>query len=175
MGVANNSFKKRIIISIIWITVFSAICLNGFSQYKKNAVVLELAGKSYYYFDLSYERILSEKFHIGGGAGLGNIYSLFIWQYGKVLEYNFRFPIYGAYAFGREKHHAITEFGVTIQDECYSMGSSDINFRPFIAFGYELKGSNIIFRVTGYLFYVDKNESSPAFMPWGGVSIGVPF
>ncbi len=175
MGITNNSFKKRIVIFILWIAVFSAICPDSFSQYKKNAIVLELAGKSYYYFDLSYERFLSEKFHLGLGAGMGNINSLFIWQYGRILEYNFRFPIYGGYAFGEEKHHIITEFGVTIQDKCYSRGSSDINFQPFIAFGYEFKGSNIIIRVPGYLLYIGKSEFSPIIMPWGGVSIGVPF
>jgi len=55
---------------IIWVFVFSAVCLNGFSQYKKNAVVLELAGKAFSFYDISYERYLSERLHLGAGVGL---------------------------------------------------------------------------------------------------------
>jgi hypothetical protein len=51
MEIAFSSFNKRIVKFILWVVVFSAVCLNGFSQNKKNAVVLELAGKAFSYYE----------------------------------------------------------------------------------------------------------------------------
>jgi hypothetical protein len=52
---AGNLCKKKTIKLIIWTAMYSVVCLNSYSQYKKNAVVLDLAGKSVYYFDITYK------------------------------------------------------------------------------------------------------------------------
>lgn len=155
--------------------MFSVVCLNGYSQYKKNAVVLDLAGKSVYYFDITYERQLSEKFHLGAGAGLAGISTLYKNTDERFKEFNIRFPVYGAYSFGRKKHHLISELGLTIDA---FFGTPKINISslwPFISCGYEFKGDNIIIRIPVYLGYIGKNEWFPRVMPWAGLSIGVPF
>jgi hypothetical protein len=169
-----NSFNKRIKF-LFWVVIFSAVCLNGFSQYKKNAVVLDIAGKCFYYFDISYERYLSEKFHFGAGAGLAGISSGSTAPDEIHTEFNIRFPVYAAYAFGKTKHHVITEYGLTADCIFSSVGSYVLSLWPFISVGYEYKGSKIIIRVPVYLAYIGENEFFPAFSPWAGLSIGVPF
>jgi hypothetical protein len=172
---ACNLCKKKTIKLIIWTAMFSMVCLNSYSQYKKNAVVLDLAGKSFYYFDITYERYLSEKFHLGAGAGLAGISTLYKNSDEKAMEFNIRFPIYGAYALGKKKHHIISEFGLTIDALFCSFGSSISSLWPFISIGYEFKGDNMIIRIPVYLGYIGKNEWYPSVMPWAGLSIGVPF
>jgi hypothetical protein len=167
--------KKETIKLIIWSAIYLQLCLNSFSQDKKNAVVLDLGGKTAYYYDISYERYLSEKFHLGAGAGLAGISTLYKYPDEKATQFNIRIPLYGAYALGKKKHHAITEFGLTIDGLFCSLGSTVLNLWPFISIGYEFKGDNIIIRVPFYLGYVGKNEFFPFIMPWAGLSIGVPF
>jgi hypothetical protein len=170
-----NLYKKKIIKLILVTAICSAVSLNSYSQYKKNAVVLDLAGKSFYYFDITYERYLSEKFHLGAGAGLAGISTLYKNSDEKAMEFNIRFPIYGAYALGKKKHHIISEFGLTIDALFCSFGSSISSLWPFISIGYEFKGDNMIIRIPVYLGYIGKNEWYPSVMPWAGLSIGVPF
>jgi len=160
---------------LIWTIFITMVSLNCYSQYKKNVLVLDLAGKSFYYFDISYERYLSEKFHLGAGAGLAGVSTLFVNPDESFKEYNIRFPLYGAYVFGKKKHHAISELGLTF-DCIFSSGRSYVSaLFPFISIGYEFKGEKIIVRVPVYLGYIGKNEWYPSVMPWAGVSIGVPF
>lgn len=170
-----NLYKKRTIKLIIWIAIYSMVCLNSFSQYKKNVVVLDLAGKSFYYFDISYERYLSEKFHLGAGAGLAGISTLYLNPDEMAREFNIRFPVYVAYALGKKKHHAISELGLTIDCIFSSFGSYVSSLWPFISIGYEYKGDKVIIRVPVYLGYIGENEWYPSVMPWAGLSIGVPF
>jgi hypothetical protein len=170
-----NLFRKKTIELILVTVLVSLICQESFSQYKKNAVVLDLAGKSFYYFDISYERYLSEKFHLGAGVGLAGISTLYISQDEMSKEYNIRFPIYGAYTLGKKKHHAVSELGITIDATFSSFGNYVQGVFPFISIGYEFKGENIIIRVPFYLGYVGENEWYPSIMPWAGFSIGVPF
>ncbi len=168
-------FRKRIAKLILCTAIFTVLSLNSFSQYKKNAVILDLAGKSLYYFDISYERYLLENFHFGAGAGLAGISELYINPDEKETEFNIRFPIYCGYSFGKKRHHAIAETGITLDCiNCFS-GSSDISVWPFISIGYEYRGSRIIIRVPVYAIYVGPNEWWPPVWPWAGVSIGVPF
>ncbi len=155
--------------------VCSVVSLNSYSQYNKNAVVLDLAGKSFYYFDITYERYLSEKFHLGAGAGLAGISTLFKNADEKATEFNIRFPVYGAYVLGKKKHRVISELGLTIDSFICSFGSSISSLWPFISIGYEFKGDNMFLRIPVYLGYIGKNEWFPSVMPWAGLSIGVPF
>jgi len=170
-NLCNKKTKKLIICTIIYLVG----CLNGFSQYKKNALVLELAGKSFYYFDISYERYLSEKFHLGTGVGMANISTLEISPDKRVTQFNIRFPVYGAFTMGKKKHHLISEFGLTFDTYFISFGSSVSSLWPFLSIGYELKGDNIIIRVPVYLGYIGNHGWFPRVMPWVGLSIGVPF
>jgi hypothetical protein len=168
-------FRKRTVKFILCTAVLTVICLNSFPQYKKNAVILDLAGKSLYYFDIAYERYLVESFHLGAGAGLAGISHMYINEEEKELDLNLRFPVYCGYSFGKRRHHAIAETGITLDCiNCFS-GSSDISVWPFISIGYEYRGSKIIIRVPVYAIYVGHNEWWPPVWPWAGVSIGVPF
>jgi len=168
-------FRKRTAKFILCTAVLTVICLNSFPQYKKNAVILDLAGKSLYYFDIAYERYLVENFHFGAGAGLAGISYMYINEVEKELDLNLRFPIYCGYSFGKKRHHAIAETGFTLDCiNCFS-GNSDISLWPFISVGYEYRGSRIIIRVPVYAIYVGPNEWWPPVWPWAGVSIGVPF
>jgi hypothetical protein len=175
MHCIRNIAGKRVNRLMFWTALFSMFCLNSFSQYKKNAVMLDLAGKSFYYFDISYERYLSLQFHLGVGAGLAGISTLYKSQDEKTTEVNLRFPVYGGYSFGKNRHHIITEIGLTIDGSFSSFESSVLSIWPFISAGYEFKADKIIFRVPVYLGYIGKNEWYPPVMPWVGVSIGVPF
>jgi len=160
--------KLRIILRII---IFSLSSLNGFSQYEKNAVVLDLLGKSVYYFDISYERYLSEKFHLGTGIGLSEIST---WDdVGTINTYNF--PLYAGFALGKKKHHAISELGIHFDWVTNFEGYNNFELYPFFSFGYEYKGDNILFRVPIYLFYTGEFVSAPPLVPWIGLSVGVPF
>ena len=148
------------------------ICLNSYPQYKKNAVVIELLGKSSYYFDISYERNLSERIHIGGGIGTSGIDHL-DFNGGTFNRLNFSIPLYGAYSFGQKRHRIISEigasiFGNTTPDSFLSF--SDVT--PFIWIGYEYKGEHYVFRVPVYFAYIGRNEFFPSVMPWLGVSFG---
>jgi hypothetical protein len=175
MRIVGNLCKKKTIKLIIWTITYSVICLNSFAQYKKNVVVLDLAGKSFYYFDISYERYLSEKFHFGAGVGLAGISTLYINPDEQFNEYNIRFPIYGAYALGKKKHHVISELGMTI-DGIFSSSETYISsLWPFLSIGYEFKGDKIVIRIPVYLGYIGENEWYPKVMPWAGLSFGVPF
>jgi len=162
--------RKRKLIP--WFLLLSLICQNGFSQYKKNAVVLELLGKSFYYFDVTYERNFSDKIHIGTGIGLGGIYHLY-YNGGDFHEVNFSIPIYGAYSFGQKKHRLITEMGMSVWGN--TEHDSFVYFTdliPFISAGYEYKGEHYVFRVPVYFAYIGRNEFFPSVMPWIGVSFG---
>lgn len=167
--------RKRTLKIILLTILFSVICSDSFCQFKKNALVLDLAGKTFSYFDISYERYLSEKFHLGAGVGLGDISTLYINPDEMAKEYSIRFPVYGAYRLGKKKHHALTELGMTIDATFSSFGSSISSLIPFISIGYEFKGENIIIRVPVYLLYIGKNEWYPGIIPWAGFSVGVPF
>jgi hypothetical protein len=160
---------------IIWTILLSVVCLNCFSQYKKNAIVLELAGKSFGYFDISYERYLSERFHFGGGIGMAGRSQLY-YDGGMFHRYNFRTPLYGAYTFGQRKHHLISEFGTSIS--WFTGPNGTVNFDGqflFISFGYEYKGEKFVFRAPVYLAYVGSNNFMPPVMPWFGLSFGKLF
>ena len=162
--------RKRKLIP--WFLLLSLICQEWFFQYKKNAVILEVLGKSCYYFDISYERNVTERIHIGTGIGLGGIYHLY-YNGGDFHEVNFSIPIYGAYSFGQKKHRLITEIGMSILGNTtpYSLLSfSDVT--PFISAGYEYKGEHYVFRVPVYFAYIGRNEFFPSVMPWIGVSFG---
>jgi hypothetical protein len=175
MGMGRNFMPGKYKRILIWTIIVSMVSLNSFSQYKKNALVLDLAGKSFYYFDISYERYLSEKFHLGAGAGLAGISILYKNPDESFKEFNIRFPVYGAYAFGKKKHHVISELGLTLECVFSSAGSSVSSLWPFFSIGYEFKGEKIIIRVPVYLVYIGENEWYPGVVPWAGVSIGVPF
>jgi len=150
----------------------SAICLNCLSQYKKNAVVFELLGKSSYYFDISYERNLSERIHLGSGIGLAGIYHLY-YSGGEFHEVNFSIPIYGAYSFGQKKHHLLSEIGMSVWGNTVHDGFVYFtDLIPFISAGYEYKGVHYVFRVPVYFAYIGRNEFFPSVMPWIGVSFG---
>lgn len=138
-------------------------------------MVLDLAGKTVYYFDISYERYLSEKFHLGAGAGLAGISTLYRTSSEKATELNVRFPIYCGYSWGKKRNHMTSELGLTIDSNLGSFGSYILSLWPFISVGYEFKGDKVIIRVPVYLGYVGKNEFFPALLPWAGLSIGVPF
>jgi hypothetical protein len=148
---------------------------NCFSQYRKNAIVLELAGKSYGYFGVSYERYLTEKIHIGGGIGMSGRPRLYYAE-GWFTCYEFTIPLYGAYAFGHRKHHAISEFGTTIRGSTGPNGSTNFD-EPFvfISCGYEYKGERFFFRAPLYLTYIGRNEFFPTVVPWLGLSFGMLF
>ena len=171
----NQRSELRVMIKvkfIIWSFLLSVICLNCFSQYKKNAIISELAGKSFGYFDISYERYLSERFHFGGGIGLSGRDHLY-YNGGMFTRTNFTIPLYGAYAFGQKKHHAISELGTTIRGYTGPNGSLNLDGQfLFISFGYEYKGEKFIFRAPVYLAYVGSNEFFPPVMPWFGLSFG---
>ena len=161
--------KGKLITSFLFL---SLICLNSFSQYKKNAVVFELLGKSSYYFDISYERNLSERIHIGSGIGLAGINHLY-YSGGDFHEVNFSIPIYGAYSFGQKKHRLISEIGISIRGETVPDGFAHFtDLIPFISAGYEYKGERYFLRVPVYLSYIGRNEFFPSVMPWIGVSFG---
>lgn len=172
MGKTYDSNMKRFLKFIALVSLLFAVGLNGFSQYKKNIIVLELAGKSYYYFDLCYERFFSEKLHFGLGAGMGEISTLYLSPDEQVYEYNLSFPIYGGYTFGQGKHRLNTELGVSIFGEFFPGEDPILEPMPFISGGYELRGAKFIFRIPVYLTYVGVNEFFPAVMPWAGLSIG---
>jgi len=146
--------------------------MNGISQYKKNAVVFEVLGKSFYYFDISYERNVTERIHIGSGIGLAEINHLY-YIGGDFHKVNYSIPIYVAYSFGQKKHRLISEIGVSVLGNTtpYSILSfSDVT--PFISAGYEYKGEHYVFRVPVYFAYIGRNEFFPSVMPWIGVSLG---
>jgi Protein of unknown function (DUF3187). len=146
--------------------------MNGFSQYKKNAFVFEVLGKSCYYFDISYERNVTERIHIGSGIGLAGIHHLY-YIGGDFHKVSYSIPIYVAYSFGQKKHRLISEIGMSILGNTtpYSLLSfSDVT--PFISAGYEYKGEHYVFRVPVYFAYVGRNEFFPSVMPWIGVSFG---
>jgi len=157
---------------IIWTIFLSVVCLNCFSQDKKNAVVLELAGKSFGYFDISYERYLSDRLHFGGGIGISGRSQLY-YNGGMFNRTNFTIPLYGAYAFGQRKHHVISEFGISLQGFTGPNGTVSLDGQYlFISVGYEYKGEKFIFRAPVYLAYVGSNEFFPPVMPWFGLSFG---
>lgn len=161
--------KSKSIISCLFLFL---ICLNGISQYKKNAVIFEVLGKSIYYFDISYERNITERFHIGTGIGLSGINHLY-YSGGSFTRLNFSIPLYGAYSFGQKKHRLISEIGASIMGNTTPdsfLSFSDVT--PFISTGYEYKGEHYVFRVPVYFAYIGKNEFFPSVMPWIGVSFG---
>lgn len=174
MEAAYNSLNKKIVKFIIWVVLFFAVCLSGFSQNKKNAVVLELAGKAFSYYDISYERYLCEKFHLGIGIGLEGVSKGYS-QSGEHTDFDFRFPLYCAYTFGKKKHHVMTEIGVTFEEHWHTGIGIYTDLWPFISGGYEYRGSKIIIRIPIYLTYVGPNEWWPSVLPWAGLGIGVPF
>lgn len=159
---------------IITVFVFSALWLNSFSQFRKNAVVLDIAGKAFSIYDISYERYLTEKLHFGVGIGLEAISKVY-YTGGETTNLDFRFPLYGAYSFGKKKHHVITELGVTFEEHFMTHAGINSDLWPFISCGYEFRGSRIIFRVPVYLTYVGQNAWWPSVLPWAGLSIGMPF
>jgi len=164
----------RLAIFNLWVVTFSAVCLNGFPQNKKNAVVLEIAGKAFSYYDVSYERYLFEKFHLGIGVGFESASKGFS-QSGEHTDFDFRFPIYAAYAFGKKKHKIMTEIGVTFEEHLHTGIGIITDLWPFISGGYEYHGEKIIVRFPIYLVYVGPNSWWPSVLPWAGLSLGVPF
>jgi len=153
--------------------VFFAACLNGFSQ-KKNAVVLEFGGKAFSYYDISYERYLGAKLHLGVGLGFEGASKAYS-QKGLSTELDFRIPVYAAWSFGKKKSHVMTELGVTLEEQWHTGLSLITDLWPFISGGYEYRGEKIIIRVPVYLVYVGPNAWFPPVLPWVGLSLGMPF
>jgi hypothetical protein len=153
----------------------SSVLINSYSQEKKNAIILELAGKSDYYFDLCYERSFYGKFHLGIGAGMGNINTLYISPEESGKEYELRFPVYGGYSFLKKKHRIITQLGGSLFYDYPTTGSSTSEFFPFVTAGYEFRGFSLILRAQIYLFFVGSYEEYSDFFPFAGISIGLPF
>ncbi len=174
MEIVYNFLNPRLFKFSLWIVVSFLFCCNGFSQTKKNAVVLEFAGKSFSYYDISYERYLCEKFRLGIGIGLEGMSKLYS-QSGVHSEFDLRFPVYGALILGKKKHHMITEIGVTFEEDWGIGIGTYTDLWSFISGGYEYIGSKFIFRLPIYLVYVGPNEWWPSVLPWAGLSIGVPF
>jgi hypothetical protein len=147
-------------IFVIWfISIF--FCLSGLSQDRKNAFTLELLGKSFYYFDISYERYLIDAFHVGGGVGISDIEHLQN-NGAKYNRYFYSIPFYCGYAFGPGKNHFISELGTTIIGETGPGESTNYSGRaPFISLGYEYKRDNFIFRAPVYLAYFGRNRFFP--------------
>lgn len=163
---------KEILLSIL----LSVVVSNSFSQYKKNAAILEIAGKSFTIFDVSYERYFSEKFHLGTGLGIGQRSNLVYGNGTFIKRFNFTIPVYGAYAFGLKKHHAISEFGLCFQGTYDTEFKTNFNEKiPFISIGYEFKSEGFIFRAPLYLAYIGDNDFLPSVVPWLGLSVGIPF
>jgi hypothetical protein len=154
--------------------LFTILGVNIYSQEKKNVITAELLGKSLTVFDVSYARYLSERFQVGAGIGLENARKVG-YDTETYMTYLFNFPIYGAYAWGTDKNHAISEFGVNIRAGSNFHGETGFSRPlPFISLGYEHKGDNFIFRIPVYAFYMGRDEIIPL-MPWLGISVGRRF
>ncbi len=148
------------------------ISLKSFSQEKKNAVTLEVLGKSIFFFDVNYARYLTEKFQVGVGIGLADVAKL-TYVDETVTRFDFRIPIYGSYAFSTKRRHLVSEFGITMGGYADSkIGTNLEGVVPFVSIGYEVKGENYVFRVPIYLMYAGENEFFSAVIPWVGVSLG---
>ena len=159
---------------LILMILFSHLSIAGFTQYKKNAVVAEIAGKSFSFFGLEYERFLTERFRIGTGIGIGSKEQLVYGNGDTFDRYNFSVPVYGVYAWGRKKHHAITEFGFTLRGVTGPVTKASFDeFYPYVSYGYEFKSDIFVFRIPVYLCYVGSSDFFPAVIPWLGLSFGV--
>ncbi len=155
--------------SFAFLMLFS---LKSFSQEKKNAVTLEVLGKSIFFFDINYGRYLTEKFQVGTGLGMAGV-SKIAFTDGTVTRFDFRVPIYGSYAFSTKRRHLVSEFGIIMGGYTDSKVGTNIDgVVPFISLGYEVKGEHYIFRVPVYLFYAGENELIGRVVPWVGVSLG---
>ena len=159
----------RVALSFAFLMLFS---LKSFSQEKKNAVTLEVLGKSIFFFDINYGRYLTEKFQVGAGLGMAGVSKItFIDE--TVTRFDFRIPIYGSYAFSTKRHHLVSELGIIMGGYTDSITGVNIDgVVPFISLGYEVKGENYVFRVPVYLFYAGENELIGRVVPWVGVSLG---
>lgn len=146
-----------------------------YSQEKKNAVSLEVLGKSLLVFDVNYGRYLSEKFQLGVGLGLSGVNKVtYIDE--TVTNFDFGVPIFGSYAFSTKKHHVVSEFGILLYGAANSKAGVKMEeVAPFVSIGYEVKGENYVFRLPLYFFYVGENDFFPAVIPWVGVSVGSLF
>ncbi len=166
----------KIVRFLILVILFSQICFTGFSQFKKNAVVGEIAGKSFSFFGLEYERYLTERFRLGTGIGIGSKEQLVYGNGDTFDRYNYSVPVYGVYAWSLKKHHAISEFGFTIKGAAGPGTKATFNeFFPYVSYGYEFKSESFVFRIPFYLCYVGSNDYLPAVIPWLGVSFGLAF
>jgi hypothetical protein len=161
---------------LLLIAILSLPFGHTYAQYKKNAVLGEVAGKSFSFFGVEYQRYLTQKFHVGSGIGIGSKDYLVYGDGTAYARYNFSIPLYVAYAYGIKKHHAISELGISIRGVTGSGKHTNINESfPFLSLGYEYKSDRFIFKVPVYLIYVGRNEFFPSVMPWLGISFGVLF
>lgn len=148
------------------------IVIKGYSQEKKNAVTLEVLGKSLFIFDVNYGRYLTEKLQVGVGLGLAGVNKI-TYVDGTATNFDFNIPIYGSYAFSTKRRHLVSEFGAIMGGSTNSKSGTIINgVAPFVSIGYEVKGENYVFRVPVYLFYAGDNDFFSTVIPWVGVSLG---
>ncbi len=183
-------FYMRKLKILFWCIALITICLNGFTQYKKNAVVLELAGKSPP-VSVCYQRFFSERFNIGAGIGMsmeGSSLQKFGDFYRKRI--NFNAPVYFGYSFGQKKSRLSSASGITFclrwVDQSLLSGKTKkfelLDSAPFFSLGYEYRGEKYFFNIPVYLLRLKIEEWSEEFVgtrhimaPYIGVRIGRMF
>ena len=167
----------RKLMVLFWCIALITICFNGLCQYKKNAIVLELLGKSVIPFDLSYERYFSERFLIGGGIGMPTktkFQDISPVGNGTLTPnfYTFDVPVYCGYSFGQKKHHLNSELGIAFVLSTENKHANLLGTLPFISLGYEFKGENYVFSIPVYFALRDAYNDSRQIVPWIGLSLG---
>lgn len=156
----------------------------------KQALSLELAGKSILFASISYEYYFEDnRFGIGGGLGFTNIERGDIIreldgipETGRYTDFVIPVLIYGIGSFGSGPHRLHTQLGINWQQRAYlnRFPSGNNNFYesgllPYLGVGYEYRGESVFFRALPMVGYIgDSNGFLPRIAPWLGLTVGIP-
>lgn len=154
---------------------------------KKQAMVLEVGGKTLIFGSLAYERNLRPSFSLGVGVGVLNVASGDIIrdlngsnERGRYFESATSQFLYGNYFWGGPNHQGFVTIGLThflLSDRqnypSERLHHIDSDLEGNLGLGYQLDKGKLFFRATAYVLSLRGNSAYiPDYLPWAGLSMG---
>jgi hypothetical protein len=166
MMVTNPRMKGILLVCFLLIAAACSAQRDSSETTAKNSFHLELFGSSYYFYNLTYERILLNGTKGKLSSGLG--FQLFPAIPGSDGDI-FSFTPQVNYFFG-VKHHFETGIGV-----CYFLNNEEIAVPLRVGYRFQKPEGGFLFKFALTPTFVPDFFGEAVFLPWAGAGIGFAF
>ncbi len=129
-------------------------------------LTFELLGKNSMGMGFNVDHRISDRVAVGLGVGTCLVGDAeFTWTLHPEVK---------VYLLGEDSHHLFTGVSGTLVTRITTSPSTKKDSFAGLGLGYEFRGDLVIFRLSAYLQAYDFQKGHTYFMPFGGLSIGVP-